>query len=93
MLVNTYDSIREQKAKFVRNVEYIKETSIDDIIDERVERAQSKYVSESIEELEEAVSMVNRLNTDDEAVAESTEIQRILDAEENISFNEMVGIE
>ena len=93
MLTMTYDSIREQKAKFARNVEYIKETAIDDVIDERVERAHSQYVGETVEELEEAASMLNKLSIDDEVMTESTEVQRLLNAEENISFNEMVGIE
>lgn len=93
MLTSTYDSIREQKAKFVRDVEYLKETSLDDMIDERVETAQSQFVRETIEELEEAASMVNRLSIDDEIAIESAEVQRLLDTETNISFNEMVGIE
>lgn len=93
MLINTFDYIRAQKAKFVRDVEYLKETAIDDVIDERVEKAESQYVRESIEELEEAVDMVNRLEIDDEIATESVEVKRILDAEDNITFNEMVGIE
>jgi len=93
MITKTYDDIRKEKAKFARNVEYIRETSLDDMIDERVERAHSQYVRETIEELEEAANMVNRLEIEDEVAVESVEIQRLLDAEENITFNEMVGIQ
>lgn len=93
MITKTFDDIRKERAKFARNVEYIRETANDDVIDERVEKAHSQYVRETIQELEEAAGMVNRLETDDEAMVESVEIQRLLDAEENISFNEMVGIE
>ena len=93
MLTNTIDSIREEKAKFARDIEYLKETAMDDIIDSRVEAAESQYVRETIEELEEAVSMVDRLPADDDMVAESAEVNRILNAETDLTFNEMIGIE
>ena len=93
MLTNTIDSIREEKAKFARDIEYLKETAMDDIIDSRVEAAESQYVRETIEELEEAVSMVDRLPADTDMVAESAEVNRILNAETDLTFNEMIGIE
>lgn len=93
MMTKTYDDIRKAKAIFAREVEYIKETAADDIIDERVERANSQFVKESIDELEEAVTMVERLDIEDEIAVESVEVQRLLDAEENITFNEMAGIQ
>ena len=93
MLTNTIDSIREEKAKFAREIEYLKETAMDYIIDSRVEAAESQYVRETIEELEEAVSMVDRLPADTDMVAESAEVNRILNAETDLTFNEMVGSE
>lgn len=93
MITKTFDDIRKNRAKFAREVEYVKETAIDDVIDERVERAHSQFVRETIEELEEAADMVQKLSVEDEIATESTEIQRLLDAEENITFNEMVGIQ
>ena len=93
MLTNTIDSIREEKAKFARDIEYLKETAMDDIIDSRVEAAESQYVRETIEELEEAVSMVDRLPADTDMVTESAEVNRILNAETDLTFNEMIGIE
>lgn len=93
MITKTFDDIKKERAKFARDVEYIRETAIDDVLDERVERAHAQFERETIEELEEAATMLDRLNTDDEAMTESTEIQKLLDAEENITFNEMVGIE
>ena len=93
MMTKTFDDIRREKAKFARNVEYIRETSLDDIIDERVERAQSLFETESVEELEEAASLLNRIEVDDELAVESVEVQRLLDADENITFNEMADIQ
>ena len=92
MLTNPIDSIRIKNAEFARDVEYIKETALDDEIDERVEAAESEYTPESIEELEEAAAMVNRLPEDEDPVEESAEIDRILNATENITFEEMANI-
>ena len=92
MLTNPIESIRIENAKFARNIEYIKETALDDQIDERVEAAESDYAPESIEELEEAAAMVNRLPEDEDPVEESAEIDRILNATENITFEEMANI-
>ena len=92
MLTNPIESIRIENAKFARNIEYIKETALDDQIDERVEAAASEYYPESIEEMEEAAAMVNRLPEDEDPVEESAEIDRILNATENITFEEMANI-
>ena len=92
MLTNPIESIRIENAKFARNIEYIKETALDDQIDERVEAAESEYYPESIEEMEEAAAMVNRLPEDEDPVEESAEIDRILSATENITFEEMANI-
>lgn len=95
MLKSSIDSLNESRAKFARNVEYLKETAIDDIVDERTEAAESTLVGETMEELNEALEMVNIMivDSDDELALESEEIQRILDAEDNISFNEMIGLD
>ena len=92
MLTNPIESIRIENAKFARNIEYIKETALDDQIDERLELAESEYYPESIEEMEEAAAMVNRLPEDEDPVEESAEIDRILNATENITFEEMANI-
>ena len=92
MLTNPIESIRIENAKFARNVKYIKETALDDQIDERVEAAESDYAPESIEELEEAAAMVNRLPDIVDPIEESAEIDRILSATENITFEEMANI-
>lgn len=93
MLTNSIDAIREEKARFARDVEYIKETYLDDVLDQRVEVAESLYVRETMDELEEAADMISKLSSEDDIVAESVEVNRILNADGDISFNEMVGIE
>mgnify|MGYP004647044183 CR=1 FL=1 len=93
MLTTAMDSIRESNAKFARDVEYVKETANDDIIDARVEMAEAHFNNETISELEEAAAMVDRLSSEENVVEEKAEIDRILNADENLTFEEMVGIE
>lgn len=92
MLTNTIDAIRKDRAKFARDIEYLKEMARDDELDLRVERAEEAYGTETIEELEEAADMVNQLTIEDEMAMESVEIETILNAEEDLTFDEMVGI-
>ena len=93
MLATVMDSIRTNNAKFARNVEYLKEAANDDIIDERVEVADTHFRRETIDELEEAANMVEKLSPEVDLVQESAEINRILNATENITFEEMIGLE
>ena len=93
MLENTLDAIRFEKAKLARETEYLKETSLDDMIDERIEVAESLTSYESTQELLEAADMVNQLSGEPDLISESIEIERILNAEEDLTFNEMAGIE
>ena len=94
MISSITDSIREQNARFARETEYIKEISRDDIIDERTDIAMEEVqgVTDSVEELEEAVSLYDQMPETEDLTVEAAEIQRILDADGDISFNEMVGI-
>lgn len=92
MVSNIIDSIRSERAKFARDVEYVKESVIEDTIDERLEVAESLFVRESEEELQEAAELVKSISSDVDTVQESAEIDRILNAESNITFDEMLGI-
>lgn len=93
MLSNPIEEMRLDNAKFVRNTEYVKETSIDDVIDERLEVAESQYTRETMSELQEAADMLTKMSSEDNVKTESEELERILNASENLTFNEMVGIE
>lgn len=93
MLTTTMDSIRRKNASFARDVEYIKETALDDEIDVRTEMADGQFRRETVEELVEAADMVKKLDDTEDPVQEATEIDRILNATENLTFEEMAGIE
>ena len=92
MLTNPIDAMRYENAKFAREVEYLKEIALDDEIGDRVEVAESQYTGESVEELEEALTMVNRMPSDVDMIEEAAEINRILKADENLTFEEMARI-
>lgn len=95
MLTNTYDELKYERAKDAREREYISEMALDDELDECTEAAEEHYVRESVDELEEAANMVKKLNVDEveEKAIEDREINRILNADHDLSFNEMIGIE
>lgn len=93
MLSGSLETIKMERAKFARDVEYQKEIAFDDYIDERTEIAESLINKETIEELQEAADMVNRLSGEVNMVAENAEIERIMNAESDLTFDEMIGID
>ena len=94
MLNNSIEEIRAERAKFAQGVEYLKETALDDAIDERMEVVESEYGEvEKMEELREAKDMLDKVSTDNELIEESTELDKLLDSEDDLTFEEMVGIE
>ena len=93
MLSGSLETIKRERAKFARDVEYLKEMAIDDVVDDRTEIAESLINKETIEELKEAADMVQKLSGEVNMVAENAEIDMIMNAESNITFDEMIGIE
>jgi hypothetical protein len=92
MLTFGIDSILRNKAKMAREVEYLKESITEDVIDERTEAAESMYLKETPEELLEALELDAKMTTDD-SYAESVEIDNILNADHDLTFEEMCGLE
>lgn len=93
MLNNTIEEIRREKAEFARDREYLKETALDDEVDARMERVESMYVGETMEELEEAAEIIKKLPAEEDVMEERAEIEKILNSDENLTFEEMAGIE
>ena len=87
------DSIRRDNAIFARDLEYVKESISEDMIDDRLEVAENKFMGyESSDEIQEALNMVNKLSDEENVIEESAEIERILSSNEDITFDEMIGI-
>ena len=91
MLKGIIDDIKRERAKFIRNVAYLREMSDDDMISDRLEKAESLVIKETAEDIKEAVDMVNYMpsNFDEE---DNSEIERLMTATESITFDEMIGI-
>lgn len=91
MLKGIIDDIKRERAKFIRNVAYLREMSDDDMISDRLEKAESLVIKETAEDIKEAVDMVNYMpsNFDEE---DNAEIERLMTATESITFDEMIGI-
>lgn len=93
MMSNVMDDIRMERAAFARDVEYVKEIANDDVIDDRLQVAESQYFKETVEEMEDAAQWVRRLDVSDMDKRDAAEVSRILEATEDLSFDEMIGIE
>ena len=91
MLTGTLNKIREEKAARIRDVEYIREISADDAADDRLFDLEMRTVRESGNIFAESAETVEQIPTDDSFCKE--EIDRILNADHNLSFDEMLGIE
>ena len=92
MLTGILESVKRDRAKSARNIEYLREMAREDVVDDRTEGAESQYVKETIEDYNEAAEMIDQLSSDD-SKEEAAEIQRIMEATEDITFDEMIGIE
>ena len=91
MLTGTLNKIREEKAARIRDVEYIREMVQEDAIDDRLLDLELRTVKESGNIYAESAETVAQIPTDDSFRQE--EINRILNADHNLSFDEMLGIE
>ena len=92
MLTGILESVKRDRAKSARNIEYLREMAREDVVDDRTEVAESQYVKETIEDYNEAAEMIEQLSSDD-SKEEAAEIQRIMEATDDITFDEMIGIE
>ena len=91
MLTGTLNKIREERAALIRDVEYIREMAAEDAIDDRLFDLELLNLNESGNIYAEAAETVEQIPTDDSFRQE--EINRILNADHNLSFDEMLGIE
>ena len=91
MLKGIIDNVRRERAMFVRDVAYLKEMAEDDIISDRIEKAEGLFIKETAEDIKEAVDLVNYMPDEFEA-EENAEIEKILNSEENMTFDQMIGI-
>ena len=90
MIENAVDKIRRKRATFLHEVAFVREMANEDIIADRVDKAESQYIKESLSDLMEAKDIINQMPSDDSD--DQREINMLLEAAEDISFDEMIGI-
>ena len=90
MLTGTLNKIREERAARIRDVEYIREMVAEDYIDDRLLDLDMQMVNESGNIYEESAETVEQISADDDFSQD--EINRILNADHNLTFDEMLGI-
>ena len=91
MIVGTLNRIREERAARIRDIEYIREMAEEDAIDDRFFDIELTMVKEFDNIYAESAETIEQISPDDDFRQE--EINRILNAEHHLSFDEMLGIE
>ena len=91
MLTGTLNKIRAERAERIRDVEYIREISNDDAIDDRLFELDMMTVKEYGNIFSEAAETLEQIPVEESF--KDDEINRILNAERNLTFDEMIGIE
>ena len=91
MLTGTLNKIREERAARIRDVEYIREMAADDAVDDRLFDIEMKTIKDCGNIYSEAANTVEQIPTDESFRQE--EIDRILNADHDLTFDEMLGIE
>lgn len=90
MLTGTLNKIREEKASRLRDLEYIREMAIEDSIDDRLFDLELRMVKDSGNIYAESAQTVEQIPADESF--RQDEINRILNADRNLSFDDMIGI-
>lgn len=93
MILNSIDKLRRKRAEFARNVEYTKEAAFGEMDDELFDLAESHYLTDDMDAMDfnEFVKFDDALTEEDEDA--DVEINRILEATEDLSFDEMIGVD
>jgi len=92
MLANIVDKMERDKASFLRDVEYYKESVLDDEVDACLESLETAEERDTFEEIQEAAEWADRLSGEEDEVATEAEIDRLLAADHDLTFEEMIGI-
>ena len=91
MLTGTLNKIRAERAARIRDIEYIREMVFEDAIDDRLFDIELMNLKETGNIYAEAAETVKQISDVDDF--SEAEIERILNADHNLSFDEMIGIE
>lgn len=94
MLNSILDNIKLERAKFARDVEYLTEMAIEDEVDDILEAAEEEVLGtiETSDMLLEAAAELDKISDEDTEFS-NAEIQRIMEATEDMTFDEMIDLD
>ena len=94
MITGILGDIKKDRAKFVRELAYIRENAEEDYLADRVEKAERAFggKADTFENYAEAATIIETMS-DDESAEDASELQKILESVEDLTFDEMIGIE
>ena len=88
-----FDSLKKRRAMYAHTMAYLHESTIEDSIDDCTEKVERKYMRESneLEAFQEAAQMLEEMPEAFEH-EDAAEINRMMEATEDLSFDKMIGI-
>ena len=89
MLTGVLNKMREERAKFARDVEELRQMYMEDSIDDREAEIDITYgAADDPDELRDAADVLDRIPEDDDFT--DKEINRILNSDQDLSFDELI---
>jgi len=92
MIENILTEAKRERAEFAREVAYIREMHYDDEIDDIMDKVDSNIYHESSDDYKEAMEVAIMMQ-ESYPEEDAAEMQRIMEATDNLSFDEMIGVE
>jgi hypothetical protein len=92
MIENILTEAKRERAEFAREVAYIREMHYDDEIDDIMDKVDNNIYHESSDDYKEAMEVAIMMQ-ESYPEEDAAEMKRIMEATDNISFDEMIGVE
>ena len=91
MITDILSSIQRDRANYVRNLAYLKEMAMDDEIADRMDKVEHKFERDTADDYESAMDVIREM-ADDYPDEDEAEIRRLMEATEDLTFEEMIGL-
>ena len=88
MITGIIDSIKRERARVVHELSFVREMAKEDVIADRVNVAESQYVRETLDDIKNANDIL--LEMPEDKVTDLAEIEYLLEATEDVDFNDMI---
>lgn len=92
MIESILNGAKRERAEFAREIAYIREMTSDDAVDDIMDKVDKVLYTESSDDYREAVNVMNMMQ-ESYPEEDAAEMDRIMEATHNISFDEMIGVE